>query len=220
MQIPMNWRNVTTVFLDMDGTLLDLYFDNYFWHEHVPLRYSQKNNIDLHDAKKDLLARYRSKSGTLEWYCTDYWTNDLKLDIPALKQEISNRIRILPNVVKFLENLLDCNKRVILATNAHRDSVAVKMNTAQLEKYFVSVISSHDFGHSKEEQLFWNKLMEAEPFDPTTTLFIDDNLEVLAAAERFGIEHLVTIKQPDSSKPEQDTLHYHAISDFSQIMPD
>ncbi len=219
MQIPMDWKKVTTVFLDMDGTLLDLYFDNYFWHEHVPLRYSQKHNIDFESAKQQLKAHYQSKSGTLDWYCTDYWTNALKLDILALKHEISHRIQIFPNVEKFLARLLDCNKRIVLATNAHRDSVVIKMDTVQLEGYFDNVISSHDFGYSKEEPLFWDKLMQTEPFDPTTTLFIDDNLEVLAAAEKFGIEYLITVKKPDSSKPEQDTLHYRAITDFAQIMP-
>ena len=215
----MNWEKLTTVLLDMDGTLLDLYFDNYFWHEHVPLRYSQKHSVDLEYAKQELNARYQRKAGTLDWYCTDYWANDLNLDIYAFKQEVSHRISVFPNVKKFLERLLQSDMHVVLATNAHRDSISVKMNTAKLERYFNNIISSHDFGYSKEQQLFWRRLMEIEPFDPSSTLFIDDNLKVLAAAEEFGIKHLVTIKQPDSTKAEQDTLHYHAISDFSQIMP-
>ena len=32
----VNWNKIDTILLDMDGTLLDLYFDNYFWREHVP----------------------------------------------------------------------------------------------------------------------------------------------------------------------------------------
>ncbi|MCP4043692.1 MAG: haloacid dehalogenase, partial [Gammaproteobacteria bacterium] len=34
----INWNSIHTVLLDMDGTLLDLHFDNQFWLEHVPLR--------------------------------------------------------------------------------------------------------------------------------------------------------------------------------------
>jgi len=219
MQTPMDWGKVTTVILDMDGTLLDLSFDNYFWHEHVPLRFSQIHRVDLEDAKQQLLTRYQSKAGTLDWYCTDFWAQELELDIPALKQEISARIRIFPNTKQFLAKLSRLNKRIVLATNAHRDSIAIKMNTVHLESYFDKIVSSHDFGYSKEELAFWDKLAEVEPYDPATSLFIDDNLEVLATAEAVGIQHLITIKQPDSSKPEQDTLHYQAISDFSQIMP-
>jgi hypothetical protein len=43
---------------------------------------------------------------------------------------------------------------------------------------------------------------------------------VLAAAEVYGIKNLLSIKQPDSSQPIQDTKHYHALADFDEIMPD
>src|SRR5688572_6670841 len=37
--LPMiDWNAVDTVLLDMDGTLLDLHFDNYFWLTHLPKR--------------------------------------------------------------------------------------------------------------------------------------------------------------------------------------
>ena len=219
MQIPMDWRKVSVVFLDMDGTLLDLNFDNYFWHEYVPLRFSQKHNINLDQAKQNLQSRYKSKAGTLDWYCTDYWTKELDLEIALLKQEISHRIQIFPKVKQFLGRLKKINKRVLLVTNAHRDSITIKMDFLQLESYFDKIISSHDYGYPKEDISFWDKLMEYEPYEPERTLFIDDNIDVLSAAKESGIQYLISIKQPDSSKPEQDTLHYKAISNFAQIMP-
>ena len=215
----MDWNSITTVFLDMDGTLLDLYFDNYFWHEHVPLRFSEKHEIDLHDAKQQLQIRYKSKAGTLDWYCVDFWTDELELDIAALKCEVSKHIQIFPNVEKFLKKLKQQEKHIALVTNAHRKSIDIKMSHLDLVNYFDKIISSHDYGHPKEEQPFWHKLMQVEPFDPTTTLFIDDNLAVLAAAEAYGIQNLLSIKQPDSSKPLQNTQHYYALSNFDEIMP-
>ena len=215
----MDWKKITTVFLDMDGTLLDLYFDNYFWHEHVPLRFSEKHAIKLNDAKQELLTRYNSKSGSLDWYCVDYWSDELELDIAALKREVSKHIQIFPNVEKFLNKLNQHGKRIALVTNAHRKSIAVKMDHLDLDNHFEKIISSHDYGYAKEEDEFWHKLMQAEPFDPSSTLFIDDNLAVLAAAEAYGVAHLITIKQPDSSKPVQDTMHYQAIDNFAEIMP-
>ena len=219
MQIPMDWQKVSDVFLDMDGTLLDLNFDNYFWHEHVPLRFSQKHNINLDHAKKKLLSRYKSKVGTLDWYCTDFWTKELDLDIASLKKEISHRIQMFPEVKKFLNKLKEINKRVLLVTNAHWDSISIKISFLQLENYFDKIISSHDYGYPKEELAFWDMLMKCEPYEPEHTLFIDDNLDVLSAAKQSGIQYLITIKQPDSSKPQQNTLHYQAISNFAQIMP-
>ncbi len=219
MQIPMDWRKVSAVFLDMDGTLLDLNFDNYFWHEHVPLRYSQKHKINFNQAKQKLLSRYKSKIGTLDWYSTECWARELDLDIVLLKQEISHRIKIFPKVKQFLMKLDGLDKRVLLVTDAHRDSVSIKMKFLQLESHFDKIISSHDYGYPKEDLSFWAKLMECEPYEPKRTLFIDDNVNVLSAAKASGIQFLITIKQPDSSKPEQDTLHYQVISNFAQIMP-
>ncbi len=215
----MEWEHVEDVFLDMDGTLLDLNFDNYFWHEHVPLRYSEKYNIEFDQAKHQLRSQYDNKKGTLEWYCLDYWTKQLDLDITSLKQEIVHRVKIFPNVKYFLLQLKKLDKKISLVTNAHHDSVQIKLKYLNLEDYFDTIISSHDFGYPKEKTLFWNKLKESNPFNPSKTLFIDDNLSVLAAAEEFGINYLLTIKQPDSLKPQQDTLHYSAISNFAEIMP-
>jgi len=203
----------------MDGTLLDLYFDNYFWHEHVPLRFSEKNAVTFDVAKQDLVARYKSKAGSLDWYCVDFWAQELELDIAALKREVAKHIQIFPNVEKFLLRLKKHKKNILMVTNAHRKSVAVKMDHLNLEEYFDKIISSHDYGHAKEQQEFWQKLMQAEPFDPDATLFIDDNLVVLQSAERYGIKNLLSIKQPDSTKPMQDTLHYYGLSDFEEIMP-
>jgi len=76
----MDWKSITTVFLDLDGTLLDLSFDNYFWHEFVPLRYGEKNQLEFLTAKQALLKRYKSKAGSLEWYCVDYWSDELGLE--------------------------------------------------------------------------------------------------------------------------------------------
>ena len=219
MQTLIDWGAISTVLLDMDGTLLDLYFDNYFWHKHVPLRFSEKHSIEYNDAKQQLLARYASKAGSLDWYCVDYWAQDLELDISALKREVSKHIQIFPNVEKFLKKLKQHNKRISLVTNAHPKSIEVKMDHLDLESYFDKIISSHDYGHAKEQQAFWHSLMQAEPFNPEKTLFIDDNLSVLLSAESYGIKHLLSIKQPDSTKPQQDTMHFYGLSDFNEIMP-
>ena len=219
VSMPTDWEKVDTVFLDMDGTLLDLSFDTYFWHRHLPLRYSQKYSIEFNHARELLQGYYKGKAGTLDWYCTDYWTKELDLDVPALKREVAGRIRVFPNVERFLRKLTAAGKHIALVTNAHPDSIAVKMDSVRLETYFDRIVSSHDFGYPKERQDFWHSLMRLQSYDPKTTLFIDDNLDVLAAAKAYGIRYLITIQQPDSSKPRRGRLPYKAISDFAQIMP-
>ena len=219
MSMPAAWGVIKTVFLDMDGTLLDLSFDSYFWQRHLPLRYSQKNQIEFSHARELLQSYYKGKAGTLDWYCTDYWTNELDMDVAALKREVASRIRIFPHVEQFLEKLVAAKKHVALVTNAHPDSISVKMSCVPIEPYFDRIISSHHFGCPKEQPGFWEKMMDAFPFDPQATLLVDDNLEVLACAKTYGIRHLVTIRRPDSSKPEREALPYEAISNFAEIMP-
>jgi len=216
--ISLDWNSIHTVFLDMDGTLLDLHFDNHFWLEHVPLRFAEKQDISLHEAKQEVTRVTKEKEGTLDWYSLSYWAERLDLDIVGLKHEISDRIAIRANVEKFLEFLNQHTAKVVLLTNADRDSVNLKFGYAPLEKYFDQIISSHDFGIAKEEKGFWDKLAEQEDFDPQHSLFIDDHLGVLREAKAHGVKHLLAIHQPDSQQIKKDTEEFLGIECFSQLL--
>src|SRR5271169_3036111 len=83
----VDWASVDTVLLDMDGTLLDLRFDNWFWLTLIPSRYAAAQGLSAADAQLRLRPKFLSVAGTLQWYCIDYWARELRLDIPALKRE-------------------------------------------------------------------------------------------------------------------------------------
>ncbi len=214
-----DWLHIDSVFLDMDGTLLDLHFDNYFWLEHVPLRYAQANDISVEEAKQELMPRYRKIEGTIQWYCIDYWSNELGLDIAVLKEEIDHLIAIHPHVIDFLDAVRNANKRVVLVTNAHGKSLSLKMNRTQLAGHFDKLICSHDFGIPKEQPEFWQRLQRKEPFNDQKTLLVDDSLSVLRSAEHYGIKHLCAVYKPDSKEPARDILEFPAIHSFLEIMP-
>ena len=218
MKLEINWDCIETVFLDMDGTLLDLEFDNYFWHEYVPVKYSQLNSIEHAQAKDMLIGMYNSKRGTLDWYCTDYWTERLGLNIAALKKEIASRVSLFPTTIKFLDWLQDSCKEVVLLTNAHLDSVNIKLDQTGIGSKFSQIITSHDYGHAKEAAEFWLQLAANHDHDRASTLFIDDNIHVLNAARDYGIKYLVSIHRPDSSQPIQDTQGFMALNDFDEII--
>ncbi len=215
----LNWDQIETVLLDMDGTLLDLYFDNYFWQEHVPLRYAQKNQLTVAEAKNTLFPVFRNKEGTMDWYCLDYWSETLALDIAELKREVEHLIAIHPYVIEFLDKLKQLNKTVALVTNAHHKSLMLKMDRTALHHHLEHIICAHDFGLPKEDPDFWDKLKDRLPFNNTTTLLIDDSLPVLRSAKRFGIGFLRAVYHPDSKNPRRDVAEFEAIEDFLQIMP-
>ena len=214
----IDWKIIDTVLLDMDGTLLDLNFDNHFWKEFVPLKYAQQQGINLALAKQQLQPQFKSMEGQLEWYCLDYWSAALQLDIAGLKAEISGLIAVLPHVTEFLERLQQTSKKVLLVTNAHRDSLGLKMEKTCLQPFFDGIISSHDLGLPKEQSEFWELLQQQQPFDKKTTLLIDDSEAVLNSARLFGIAHLISVSKPDSKQPKKEVVDYPAIEDFRELM--
>ena len=186
--------------LDMDGTLLDLHYDNHFWMTHLPQRYADINNISVAASRQQLHEHIKAIEGTLDWYCLDYWSESLQVDIPQLHRETQHKIRERPYVREFLRALNDSNKTVYLVTNAHPAGIAIKFEVTTIELYFDQIISSHQFNYPKERQEFWRALHTEFPFDRDRTLFIDDNLTVLNAAVDFGIKHILGIHQPDSQQ--------------------
>ena len=215
----LDWNNISTVLLDMDGTLLDLHFDNFFWQQHVPLRYAEKNQLHIDDARKYLLPKFKSAEGTMDWYCVDYWSGQLDLDIAQLKAEVDHLIAVHPHVVEFLEATKAAGKHVALVTNAHQKSLMLKMDRTSLTHHFDDIICAHDFGLPKEETDFWNKLNQTLPFDKNKTLLVDDTLSVLRSAQQYGIQHLLAILNPDSQAPQRNTEEFQAIKNFRDIMP-
>jgi len=218
MQTELPWQDIETVFLDMDGTLLDLHFDNHFWQEHVPLRYAEKHGLTLEQAKQELYPRFRSVEGTMDWYCIDYWSRELGLDIAALKRELEHLISIHPHVAEFLQALGNTGKRVALLTNAHQQVLELKMASTGLACHFDHLICAHAFRLPKEDPRFWPRLAEQDPFRPDSTLFVDDSLPVLRAARDYGIRFLRAVSVPDTRSPPKQTAEFIAINSFNELL--
>jgi putative hydrolase of the HAD superfamily len=212
------WHQIDTVLLDMDGTLLDLHFDNHFWLKHLPQRYAEHHGISLALAEAELLPLFRQHAGTLNWYCTDFWSRELKLSIRELKREVADLIALRPDAELFLRALREAGKRVVLITNAHRDSLSLKMERVELAPWFERLISSHDYGFPKENQQFWFALRQDVGFDPARSLFIDDSLPILRSAGQFGVAHLLAVRQPDSQAEPKDTEEFDAVEDYQELL--
>jgi HAD superfamily hydrolase (TIGR01509 family) len=215
--INLDWDSIDTVLLDMDGTLLDLHFDYYFWTQHLPEIYNQIQSGDIEKTTLYIANRLAEKQGQLEWYCTDYWSRQFDLNIIQAQSEVKHLIQERPQVIGFLDSLGKHQKNRVLITNSDRPSIELKFANSAIEPLLDQVISSHDYKAAKEDQQFWQQLQNNLDFDPNTTLFIDDSEPVLNAAHQFGIKHLLSIKQPISSQPREDCSQYPMIDDFSTL---
>ena len=213
-----DWSRIDWVLLDMDGTLLDLNFDNYFWLELIPERYARRHGLTIEQARQRLTPQFAAKQGTLDWYCTDYWTRELQIDIAELKREVRDRVRFLHGAEDFLAKLRERSVRVALVTNAHQNSLSIKAQQTGLLRYFDSVVSSHRFGVPKEHGRFWQQLQQELQLDPARCLFIDDSVAVLRAAREFGIGQIFAVSRPDSSGPPRKITEFEFIEAVHHLL--
>lgn len=215
--IPLRGPEIKFVLLDMDGTLLDKYFDDYFWEHLVPEKYAEKHGITFGRASEELIKKYRRHEGTLNWTDIDFWSRELRLDIPALKEQIRHLIEVHPHVEDFLRMLRKHRKRVFLVTNAHFKVLDLKMKKTNIGRYFDSCVTSFEMGHPKEDIRFWQKAQERLGFDKDRTLFIDDTEEILRTARRFGIRYIAFKAGATSRKSSESSKDFPTITDFQEL---
>ncbi|MBK5276105.1 MAG: HAD hydrolase-like protein [Desulfuromonadales bacterium] len=217
MQI--NWHDIDTVLLDMDGTLLDRHFDDHFWLEHVPARWAALNNADPEFARRHLYAMFRSQENTLNWTDLDYWSERLKLDIPLLKKEVEHLIAVHPFVIEFLQFLKQHRKSVWLVTNAHSKTLDLKMKKTLIGPYFDGIISAHQVGLPKEDNGFWYALQNFIPYDPHRTMLGEDSEANLITAAGYAIKYLIYVGRHSSTAAPLASQNFATIHYFSQLIP-
>ena len=214
----VNWAEIDNVLLDMDGTLLDLSFDNYFWLEFLPHKIAAHKDIAIEEAQKTVRSLSDSTYGSLRWYCLDHWSEQLSMDVEALKKEVRHRIAMRPHCAEFLAFLKTLEKRVVLVTNAHPKALAIKVAASNLHLHLEQMISSHEFELAKENDGFWEALQEREQLDLSRSLFVDDSLAVQECPHRSGIGHLIQVLHPDSGTHPSDPSHFQGIEHLDELM--
>jgi putative hydrolase of the HAD superfamily len=219
MFMQLNWNDIDTVLLDMDGTLLDRHFDDHFWLEHVPRSYAAQHGTSLESAKEALYTLFRSQEMTLNWTDLDYWSDQLGLNIPLLKREVDHLIAVHPYVVEFLRFLRQHGKAVHLVTNAHGKTLELKMHKTRIGPYFHRIISAHDLGLPKEDVQFWPALRNRIDYDPARTLLGEDSETNLETARDYCIRHLIYVCRFSSSIPPVASPHFTSIHHFGELIP-
>ena len=204
--------------LDMDGTILDLAYDNYMWMTHVPEHYAVKNGLSLSEARKQLFARFGALQGDLSWYCLDHWSERLDLDVLQLHRDNQHRIEFLPGAQDFLGVMRERNIEVLLVTNSHPDTLKLKDDVTGFSKYFAGIYCSHSYGFAKERQEFWSVLHYEIGFDPNSTMFVDDSQLVLKHSACYGVDKPVAITCQNTPEPPRQYTEVAAVEGVSELL--
>jgi putative hydrolase of the HAD superfamily len=217
--LPLWTPEIGFVLLDMDGTLLDKYFDDYFWEHLVPEKYAERHAMTFGSARKELLGKYRHHEGTLNWTDIDFWSRELSLDIPALKEQIKHLIEVHPHVEEFLQALKRQRKKVFLVTNAHTKVLDLKLKKTDLGRYFDACVTSFEMGSPKEEVRFWEKAQRRLGFEKEKAVLIDDTREVPKTAQQFGIRYILYKAKANSRRKSLVSKDFVTIRDFRELLP-
>ncbi len=187
----LRWDDINDVLLDMDGTLLDRHFDNFFFEEELPRRYAALHGLPFEVSRERLMTMYRTVEGELAWTDLHYWTERVGIDVVALHKELDHLIGFLPGAESFLRELRARGKRIIVLTNAHEAGVAVKSAKTGLARHVDRIVDAFEVGYLKMRAEYWPACRRLVGFDPTRSLYVDDDESCLSAAKRFGIHRLV-----------------------------
>lgn len=213
-----DWDRIDDVLLDMDGTLLDRHFDNFFFEEELPRRYAKLHRLSFEASRDRLMAMYRSVEGELAWTDLHYWSQRVGIDVVAMHKELDHMIGFLPGAEDFLRHLQRLGKRVTVVTNAHASGVAVKAAKTGLDRHVNRILNAFEVGYLKMRPEYWPNCRRLLGFDPQRSLYVDDDEGCLIAAREFGIAQLVHSAKSSSQLPPAPLTHFLSVNGFASLM--
>ena len=209
-------KDTRTLFIDMDGTLLDLAFDRSFFREILPRRYSAASGTDLGTAEARVSSALADIRGTLAWYSLPHLSRLFGLDLLALTEELAHGVAMQAGALEFLASARG-RYRCVLVTNADPAVLELKLRRTGLAAWFDAIVCAHHLGAAKEEAGFYERLGALEPDCPRGGLLIDDNLSAVAAAREAGLA-AVAISRPDLSRPSRPIERGPAVESIAELI--
>jgi 5'-nucleotidase len=214
----VDWSRIDDVLVDMDGTLLDRHFDNFFFEEELPRRYAAMHGLSFESSRERLMAMYRSVEGELAWTDLEYWSGRVGIDVVAMHQELQHLIGFLPGAEHFLKTVRAKGKRITVLTNAHHTGVAIKSAKTGLDRYVDRVVDAFEVGYLKMRSEYWPACRLLVGFDPSRCLYVDDDETCLTAARHYGIAAIFHSAKSSSQLPPVRSAHFESVDHLPALL--
>ena len=202
---------------DVDGTLVDLDYNDLIWFKEIPGLVAKKKKISFEKSLKYVYGEY-TKLGehNLNWYDINYWITHFRLTASPEKilEKYESQVKIFPEVIPLLEEL-NKNFMLIVITAMPREFLIPKMK--KLEKYFKFAFSAlSDFKELKNSEIY-SKISKTLKVVPEQILHIGDHWEFdYLAAQKAGMK----VVYLDRSNTKEGKFVIHNLGEVKKIIED
>ncbi len=184
-------KSLEIISFDVDGTLVDLEYNDLIWFKEIPELVAKKKKISFEKSLKYVHKEY-NKLGehNLNWYDINYWVTYFGLEVSPedILKKYESQVKIFPEVISLLEEL---KKKFILIviTAMPREFLTPKIK--KIEKYFKFSFSAlSDFKELKNSEIY-SKISKALNVHPEQILHIGDHWDFdYLAAQKAGMNAL------------------------------
>lgn len=175
--------------LDLQGTLSDSKFSDYYWLEILPKKYSEYFNVSVIEAKKVLKEKFKEYGVyNILYYDDKYWSDYLKFNtIYELEKS-----KIKPEINKELYEFVSSIKlpKIIISTTTNLFINYELKNKINIFDKIYSCVDCFEIGGKTKE--LYEKICNDLNIEPEEMLHIGDNkLMDIENAEKAGIKTIL-----------------------------
>ena len=179
------------IILDLDGVLVDnLEFEGKVL-DYILRAISEKYRVNLKKAEEmfwEIGEKYKGRKEWHDWriYCKKLGLGNIwkEAHLKSLKY-----LKLVRSANRFLKNLKKDEHTLILASDAIRPVLEIKLNYFQLEEFFDFIFSQDETKCIKEDVKFFKSILKEVKAPPEEFIVIDNRIDRgISAGKRLGMK--------------------------------